>query len=89
MVLPQLAARRPHSQTSCTTHEVLMPMTSINDYLRRYGSALGHRVLEQFPPLHSPEDPLAEELRHLKRRPFPAQVLAIMGIVKRWRAGSA
>lgn len=85
MVLTQLAARRPHRQTSCTTHEVLMPMTSINDYLRRYGSALGHRVLAQFPPLHSPEDPLAEELRQLKRRPFPAQALAIMGIVKRWR----
>ncbi len=62
-----------------------MPMTSINDYLRRYGSALGHRVLAQFPPLHAPEDPLAEELRQLKRRPFPAQALAIMGIVKRWR----
>ncbi|MCZ2077979.1 MAG: hypothetical protein LC130_23610 [Bryobacterales bacterium] len=62
-----------------------MPMTSINDYLRRYGCALGHRVLAQFPPLHSPEDPLADELRQLKRRPFPAQALAIMGIVKRWR----
>ena len=62
-----------------------MPMTSINDYLRRYGSALGHRVLAQFPPLHAPEDPLADELRQLKRRPFPAQALAIMGIVKRWR----
>ena len=62
-----------------------MPMTSINDYLRRYGSALGHRVLAQFPPLHAPEDPRAEDLRQLKRRPFPAQALAIMGIVKRWR----
>lgn len=62
-----------------------MPMTSINDYLRRYGSALGDRVLAQFPPLQSPEDTLADELRQLKRRPFPAQALAIMGIVKRWR----
>jgi hypothetical protein len=31
------------------------------------------------------EDPLAGEIRQLKRRPFSAQALAIMGIVKRWR----
>lgn len=62
-----------------------MQFSNISDYLRHYGQELGNRVLNQFPPLHSPEDPLAVELRQLKRRPFPAQALAIMGIVKRWR----
>jgi len=61
-----------------------MTPDSISDYLRAYGSELGERVLAQFPPLHGPCDPLAPQLLQLKRQPFPAQSLAIMGIVKRW-----
>ena len=55
---------------------------SISEYLRLYGSALGELVLARFPALHSPDDPLSPALQELKRRPFPAQALAIMGIVK-------
>jgi hypothetical protein len=58
----------------------------ISEYLRQYGSALGERVLNQFPPLHSPGDPVSPWLHQLKRRPFPAQALAILGIVQRFRA---
>ncbi len=62
-----------------------MPLlTCINDYLKFHGSALGHRVVEQFPPLHQPSDPAWPRVQQLKRQPFPAQTLAIMGIVKRW-----
>lgn len=57
----------------------------IAEYLRLYGSALGERVLSQFPPLHNPDDPISPWLHQLKRRPFPAQVLAILGIVKRFQ----
>lgn len=57
----------------------------IGDYLRAYGQALGERVLNQFPPLHSATDPIKPVLQRLKRRPFPAQALAIMGIAKRWQ----
>ena len=57
---------------------------SISSYLRLYGAELGERVLAQFPALHKPSDPVSPALRLLKRRPFPAQELAIMGIVKRW-----
>ena len=57
---------------------------SLSDYLRAYGPVLGSRVLEQFPPLHEPGDPLWPGVHQLKRTPFPAQALAIMGIVKRW-----
>jgi SNF2 family DNA or RNA helicase len=59
-------------------------LTSIGEYLRLHGAALGERVLGQFPPLHEPSDPVWSALKQLKRRPFPAQALAIMGITKRW-----
>ncbi len=58
--------------------------TTISDYLRAYGNELGEKVLTQFPPLHSPGDPVWPALYQLKRKPFPAQTLAILGIVKRW-----
>ena len=58
---------------------------SISSYLRTYGAELGARVLAQFPALHQPSDPVWPALKLLKRRPFPAQQLAIMGIVKRWQ----
>ncbi len=58
--------------------------TCITSYLSRYGAEIGQRVVEQFPPLHQPSDPPWPALAQLKRRPFPAQALAIMGIVKRW-----
>lgn len=57
----------------------------ISEYLRAYGNALGERVLNQFPPLHAATDPIGRLLHGLKRRPFPAQALAIMGIAKRWQ----
>jgi hypothetical protein len=58
---------------------------SIGQYLQAYGNILGDRVLAQFPPLHNPTDSVWPELLRLKRRPFPAQTLAIMGISKRWQ----
>jgi hypothetical protein len=58
---------------------------SITSYLRTYGTELGARVLAQFPALHQPSDPAWPALKLLRRRPFPAQQLAIMGIVKRWQ----
>jgi hypothetical protein len=49
-----------------------------------YGSSLGELVLTRFPALHHPDDPVSPALEQLKRRPFPAQSMAIMGVVKRW-----
>src|SRR5437867_2323101 len=59
-------------------------LTCISDYLKAYGAELGHRVVDQFPPLHQPSDPVWSAINELQRRPFPAQALAIMGIVKFW-----
>ncbi|MBY0502688.1 MAG: hypothetical protein K2X03_02180 [Bryobacteraceae bacterium] len=58
--------------------------TNINDYLRQFAGQLEERILEQFPPLHQPSEPMPVELTHLRRKPYPAQALAIAGIAKRW-----
>jgi superfamily II DNA or RNA helicase len=63
----------------------MVALASIADYLRVYGSALGERVLARFPALHSPDEPALPAVTQLKRRPFPAQAMAIMGIVKCWQ----
>ncbi len=56
----------------------------INEYLRVRASELADRILRTYPPLHGVGDPASPLIRHLLRRPFPAQVLAMMGVVKRW-----
>ena len=58
--------------------------TNINNYLRQFAYQLEERILEQFPPLHHPDEPLPAELARLRRTPYPAQALAIAGISKRW-----
>jgi hypothetical protein len=57
---------------------------SIGAYLRAWSSALGERILQTFPPLHGFDDAASPLIAQLLRRPFPAQTLAIMGVVKRW-----
>ncbi|MGC4056413.1 MAG: hypothetical protein QM757_47050 [Paludibaculum sp.] len=57
---------------------------SIHEYLTAYGACLGEAVVKQFPVLHDPEDPPWPLIHRLDRKPFPAQALAIMGIVRRW-----
>ncbi len=55
----------------------------IGDYLRKFANELGERVVTKFPPLHQPGEPVLPELARLRRQPFPAQTLAIMGICRR------
>jgi hypothetical protein len=61
----------------------------IDEYLRSFSSELGERILRSYPPLQSVEDKPAALLGHLLREPFPAQTLAIMGVVKRWNEARA
>src|SRR5207244_6476534 len=35
--------------------------------------------------IHAPDAPVWPELQQLKRRPFPAQAMAVMGVVQRWQ----
>ena len=59
---------------------------SIGTYLRLFGTELGERILQSYPPLHRIEDGFSPLIHNLLRKPFPAQRLAIMGMVKRWEA---
>jgi hypothetical protein len=58
-------------------------ITSISEYLRTFASELGERSLESFPPLHGAQEPRSPLLGKLLRKPYPAQAVAIGGIVKR------
>jgi len=53
-------------------------------YLRAWALALGERILQTYPPLHSFDDAASPLTGQLLRKPFPAQTLAMMGVVKRW-----
>jgi hypothetical protein len=72
-----------------------MKHANLNDiptYLRTYTSELGERILKSFPPLHAVDDQPSPMIAKLLRKPYPAQTLAIMGLVRRWqmsRAGAA
>ena len=67
-----------------------MPLPdSISDYLRTHSSLLGARILESFPPLHAIDDPPSPMIGKLLRKPYPAQTLAVMGLVKRWQQARA
>jgi len=59
-------------------------ITNIYDYMRANANLLAKRILEEFPALHRFKDPVSPRIDRLLRRPFPAQTIAIMGVVKRW-----
>jgi len=61
----------------------------IGDYLRMCSSELGERTLESFAPLHSIDEPPSTPICKLLRKPYPAQTLAIMGLVRRWQQARA
>lgn len=62
---------------------------SIGTYLGAYAVELGNRILESFPPLHAIDDPPSPMIGKLLRKAYPAQILAIMGLVRRWQQARA
>ncbi|HET6178417.1 MAG TPA: helicase-related protein [Candidatus Sulfotelmatobacter sp.] len=60
-------------------------LCTIYDYMRANANLLGERILQEYPALHRFDDPLSPRIDRLLRRPFPAQMIAIMGVVKRWQ----
>jgi hypothetical protein len=56
----------------------------INEYLRTWAPELGERILHTYPPLQGFDDTASPLTAQLLRKPFPAQTLAMMGVVKRW-----
>jgi len=67
---------------------VPLPET-IAEYMRSYAPELGDRILELHPPLHAVDDPPSPMIGKLLRKPYPAQTLAIMGLVRRWQQARA
>ncbi len=59
-------------------------ITDIATYLRAWAPELGERILQTYPPLQGFDDPASLLIGQLLRKPFPAQTLAMMGVVKRW-----
>src|SRR5260370_14614749 len=62
-----------------------MPLPKdINEYLRAWAPELGERILHTYPPLQGFADTVSPLTGQLLRKPFPAQTLAMLGVVKRW-----
>ncbi len=59
-------------------------ITDIPTYLAAYGTELAGRIVESLPPLHRVDDPASPLLGKLRREPYAAQSLAVMGIFRRW-----
>lgn len=57
---------------------------TIHEYLRAFSKDLGERIVETYPALHKPEDPVSPRMSTLLRRPYRSQELAAMGVVRRW-----
>jgi hypothetical protein len=64
-------------------------MENIADYLRAHAQELGDRILQSYPPLHSIDAAPSLMIGKLLRKPYPAQTLAIMGLVRRWQQARA
>ncbi len=62
---------------------------SIGDYLHANTNELATRILQSFPPLHAIDDRPSPLISKLLRKPYPAQILAIMGLVRRWQQARA
>jgi superfamily II DNA or RNA helicase len=60
-------------------------LCTIYDYMRAHAALLGERILQEYPALHQFEDAVSPRIEDLLRKPFPAQTIAIMGVVKRWQ----
>ncbi len=65
------------------------PITDIPTYLRAHVQELGDRILQSHRPLHSIDDLPSPMIAKLLRKPYPAQTLAIMGLVRRWQQARA
>lgn len=64
-------------------------ITDIATYLRVFAPELGERIFRTHPPLQGVDDLPSPLLGQILRRPFPAQTLAVMGVVKRWNEARA
>ena len=89
-MLPRAADRViVYALNSNRKEETLPQLENISDYLRAHAQELGDRILKSYPPLHSIDDTPSPMIGKLLRKPYPAQTLAIMGLVRRWQQARA
>ncbi|HTF69694.1 MAG TPA: hypothetical protein VK638_44160, partial [Edaphobacter sp.] len=62
-------------------------MDTYFEYLRTYSQELGSRIVEMYPPVQGPNDPIAKQVATLLRKPLPAQALTISGLAKHLKTG--
>jgi len=86
---PNCPSRSPANLFSPLKEETLPQLENIATYLRAHAQELGNRILESYPPLHAIDDPPSPTISKLLRKPYPAQTLAIMGLVRRWQQARA
>src|ERR1700730_16883131 len=69
----------------CCLHTSILWSPAVDnyyEYLRTFSQELGARIVEMYPPLQGPNDPLPPALKTLLRQPLPAQALTISGVSK-------
>jgi hypothetical protein len=86
---PNCLSRSPANPFSPLKEETLPLPQTISDYLRADAQELGDRILESYPPLHSVDNPSSPIIGKLLRKPYPAQTLAIISLVRRWQQARA
>src|ERR1700761_640182 len=57
-------------------------LNTVFEYMRRYAGPMGERIMQAYPPLHAPGDPVSPRVAELLREPLAAQELAMMGTAK-------
>lgn len=62
---------------------------SVSDYLRMFGNELAERTVQMHPALFKPGDPISPRMSTLLRKPYPAQEIAAMAVVRRWQEARA
>jgi len=61
----------------------------LSEYLRLHGSEIADRIAQVFPPLYQPGEPIHPEVERLRRKPYPSQLAAVAGVIRRWEQSRA
>ena len=71
-VVPQAILPSFIQTTSGISHMAAQPLVDIFSYMRAFAPEMGERIIESYPPLHSPADAPSARIKDLLRKPLPA-----------------
>src|ERR1022692_1025461 len=78
-----------HTDFRVAKGKVMSIPKSIQDYLRWFGTELGDRIVQMFPALYKPGDPVSPRMQTLLRKPYPAQEVVARSVVRRGQEAHA